>query len=312
MGETELRAKAGPAEGTGAPDGGRGYNPVDFIALIYFGITGVLLFFSIGTLPKVGWFILLHAVILLAVGALRWAPRSGAKGVVRFLRDWYLVLPIAWIFLEVSVLNRIFHSGFFDHKIRAIESRLFGGFPSTYLKERLPSILLSEYLHFSYFSYYWLFPVFGIYLYAKRKFVEFRAAVAATATTMFGCYLFFIAFPVTGPYYFDKPPPPETMGWIFTALARAAVDSGSAVGTAFPSSHMAVSTSILLSSFRFARPLFYVYLPLVLGIGFGAVYAGFHYAIDMTVGAVYGSLLWMLGIHLDGKFARRLGLESAG
>jgi membrane-associated phospholipid phosphatase len=286
-----------------------GYNTVDLVAMVYFAITGAIALLGIGRLPEAGTLAGLHAAILAVLVSLRWAPRSGAGGLVRFLREWYLVLPIPFLYMEVGHLNRVFHDGFFDRQILDLEAALFGGLPSIILREALPWRPLSEFLHFCYLSYYWIFPVLGVSLYLRHRFEAFRTCLTVVATTMLSCYLVFILYPVMGPYHaLPFVPAPGAGGWFFPHLARSAVEAGRSLGTAFPSSHAAVAVVILLCTRRFLRPLFYPYLVITIGIGVGAVYGGFHYAVDILAGALSGFALWKAGLWIDRVLRPRLGL----
>ena len=100
------------------------------------------------------------------------------------------------------------------------------------------------------------------------------------------CYLVFAVFPVQGPRYFG--PPEGVPDGPMRRLTLLILENGSSRGAAFPSSHMALMTAQALLGLRL-QPKMGVLLTLsTLGVGLGAVYGGFHYAVDMVVGALVG------------------------
>ena len=66
------------------------------------------------------------------------------------------------------------------------------------------------------------------------------------------------------------------------------LESGSSRGAAFPSAHMALMTAQARLALRFQRKMGVLLTLAALGVGVGAVYGGFHYAVDMAAGALVG------------------------
>ena len=81
-------------------------------------------------------------------------------------------------------------------------------------------------------------------------------------------------------------------------LALFLLESGSSQGTAFPSSHVAVATtqSVLAVAFFGRRG---IVIPLITAaLAAGAVYGGFHYAIDIVAGLALGLGVAFAGLRL--------------
>lgn len=66
------------------------------------------------------------------------------------------------------------------------------------------------------------------------------------------------------------------------------VENGSAHGTAFPSTHTAVATLILLVSWHVHTLFFYFITPVALGLIISTIFGRFHYCVDMIAGIFYG------------------------
>jgi membrane-associated phospholipid phosphatase len=104
-------------------------------------------------------------------------------------------------------------------------------------------------------------------------------------------YLFFIYFPVQGPRYLVPAPRGGIESGFFYWIAHRVLEIGSAQGAAFPSSHVGASAAIALALLRHLPRAAPPVILLTLGVAAGAVYGGFHYALDVTVGLTLGITL---------------------
>lgn len=224
----------------------------------------------------------------LRAAALR-APRVAA-----ILAHWYPLVLLPAAYAEASVLNVAVHGGaYFDEWILRAEVALFGTQPSQTFAGAVPSLVLSEVLHASYISYYLLIygPPLLLFAYAVRAGTaprQFHAALVPVMAAFFFCCLWFIYFPVQGPRYLFPPPDGGLRCGPVCSLTRYILASGSSRGTAFPSSHAAVAVAQTAMGFFLLPRLSPLLLVLTVGLCFGAVYGGYHYATDMIVGAIVG------------------------
>jgi membrane-associated phospholipid phosphatase len=209
-----------------------------------------------------------------------------------FLADWYPLLLLPGLYLELQVLNVAVHGGrYFDATVGEWERALFGGHPSSEWAARLPFLWLSELLHAAYISYYFV-------LYVPAIIIRRRAGRAALHNTLFTLmlvfvvhYLFFIYFPVQGPRYLFPAPQGGIERGIFYRIAHLVLETGSSQGAAFPSSHVAASAAVAIAVGRHLRRGAVPLALLTLGIAAGAVYGGFHYGVDVTTGLVLGAMI---------------------
>jgi membrane-associated phospholipid phosphatase len=216
-------------------------------------------------------------------------------GTMRFISDWYLLLLIPFLYRELGLLNySIFHGRYFDSIILNWEQRIFGGQPSRSLARTYPSPALSEYLHFSYLSYYLIIYIPAIYLYARGRRDLHQKLVFNLMLTFFAHYLFYMYFPVQGPRYLFPAPGGQLAKGYFYKLAHKILEAGSARGAAFPSSHVGVSFSQAAFTCLYAKPLAPFALLLAASLTIGAVYGGFHYGTDVSCGLIFGLLLFFL------------------
>jgi membrane-associated phospholipid phosphatase len=120
------------------------------------------------------------------------------------------------------------------------------------------------------------------------------------------CQLFFIGFPVAGPFYHFPEPDPATMGRVFPQLVHAILHRGSSVGTAFPSSHCAVAAIcwivVLRGASRWAK---WVLAAIVPALTVGTVYGGFHYGVDALAGWLLALILAPISFRLHHAWSSR-------
>ncbi len=205
-------------------------------------------------------------------------------GVVQFFRDWYPVIVLPLLYKEVEVFAAAFGNWGLTGILQELEVSLFAGHPSIYLSERLPWIPLSEYLHFCYFAYVLMVPAMGGYWYYTKQLTQFRELVFLVSIALTVSYLFFVMFPVDSPYYLSAPLGEPLAGNFFYELVHFMAGQGGARGGAFPSSHVSVSTVVLLVVWYHDRRLGYFLAPIVAGIYVATVYGRFHYARDVIAG----------------------------
>ena len=263
--------------------------------------------------PSFWWLVLvIHAgaaVVLLGVGpierikqrlSLRF-PRS-----FEFIADWYVLALVPLLYTELAALNAAVWNGrFFEDLIIGWEQAVFGGQPSRELAVRFPSIVLSEILHGAYLSYYLIIYAPFVILYAQRRRQAHRASAFAVMLSFFVHYLFFIYFPVQGPRYLYPAPAGALAEGSAYQLTHRLLEAGSSRGAAFPSSHVGVSIAQTLMVFRFLPPLGAPVLLATIALAVGAVYGGFHYAIDATAGFLLGTAAALIAPRLQAGWTKR-------
>lgn len=267
----------------------------------YLAATGILLIVAGERVPPVG--VAIHFAVLAAMSAATWL-----KPVPRWLRLWAPLIALLFLYSEMPLLIRAAgHRELFDGTVIRWESMLFGGQPALEWAERWPSAALSELLHLAYLSYYAIIVAVPAALYLTSRHAEFSEAVFVLMLTFVACFLWYIVFPVAGPRYLWPPLGSRggTDGPIRSAVAWL-LEARSSQGTAFPSSHVAVSVAQSVLAIRYFGARGAIVAILTLGLAFGAIYGGFHYAIDVVVGAGLGAA--MTGVGLGA--ARWLGRRS--
>ena len=228
-----------------------------------------------------------------AGAGLEGAPRYRSGGVfARLLGDWapLLLAPLLYVELPILMGGLPGPVRYHDPIVAEMEGGLFGHQPAFEWAGAWPSPILSEVLHASYLSYYALIYLPPLLLYVGmtgagdpvERSTAFQETVLALTVTFLVCFTIFVVFPVQGPRYLGVPagvPDGPARDLVLAVLER-----GSSQGAAFPSSHVAVAVTQTLLTLRHQPRLGRWVMALALGLAVGAVYGGFHYAVDALAG----------------------------
>lgn len=223
------------------------------------------------------------AVVHLTLIGVTWRLRGHRRTDGR--AAWVGLIAIPLLYAEIGQINQYLAAGYHDPFVMALESFVFGS-PATDLAATLPNFWLSETLHLAYLSYYPAIYVPAALLFFAGRADEFRDCVSAVLLAAVVCFVVFVYFPVQGPRYFG--PPEGVPDGPMRRLTLSILEAGSSQGAAFPSSHMSIITAQAVVQLRATRSVGIVMTIAALGVGIGAVYGGFHYAIDMVLGGAIG------------------------
>jgi len=248
--------------------------------------------------------IAMHLLVLAAMAAATFSRR-----VPDWLRAWAPLAAVLFLYTELPMLIRAAgHGEFFDMTVISWETAIFGGQPAIEWALRWPARWLSETLHAAYLSYYGIIVVVPVTLWLGSRREDFAEAVFTLMLTFVACFVCYVAFPVEGPRYLWPGTAPDGP---MRGLTQALLESRSSAGTAFPSSHVAVATAQTVLAWRYFGKPALALGALAAALALGAVYGGFHYAIDVIAGAVFGFLLALIGLELFALVARAADQANA-
>ena len=229
----------------------------------------------------------------------------------------YLLTMLGTWYPDTYAINSQFSS--LDHVFASLEQQLFGFQPSLLFSQAYSSRVVSELMYIGYFSYYLFFVVtLGIVFVKQFRNVE-RVAFMIFAG-FYLCYVIYLLMPVTGPQYYylavgmdeiahgnfpdvghyfkDHMEALTSPGWsggVFYSLVQWAHQAGERPTAAFPSSHVAIATLVMLitTKLRMWRWLIILAVPFVF-LCLSTVYIYAHYAIDAIAGLIFGTLLFFI------------------
>jgi membrane-associated phospholipid phosphatase len=232
-------------------------------------------------------------LVVLLAGVL--APRArGTGGVGRLLGEFYPLAVTLALYTHVGLVNSargVSH----DAIVQGWEQALFGGQPSLAWIRAQPWPALSAVLHTAYLSFFPILIAAPGALWLTGRHEAARRTLLLMMTTFYVSYVAFMVFPVAGPrYLFPLPVNAATAGPL-VGFAHRLVAGGSAWGTAFPSSHVAVTLVAAACAWREWRPLGAALLPAAVLLALGTVYGQFHYAVDAVAGGALGAGVLAMG-----------------
>jgi membrane-associated phospholipid phosphatase len=271
---------------------------IDKIVIGYAAVIAVVALTRLD-LTAANWGIALgHALVPLLIWLIR-RPGHGPVGTV--LGDLYLVFIILGFYASLDVLQGPTFLPVHDEIVIAWEKAIFGGLPSEVWWQRYPYPLLSTILHGAYWGYYLMVPLPVLYFAFRGEREHARRAILIEGGTFLFCYLIFVFFPVAGPYNYLPWPTGEVLNNPTARLVYATLADGNSYGAAFPSSHVAATTSAVIAAFIGSRWLGWgLLLPAIL-LAFGTVYCHMHYAIDAVVGVMVGITVPVILMRLGRK-----------
>lgn len=237
-----------------------------------------------------GWLAAIHGCL---VAAAVWSAsrRNGTAGVVGDFLP-LILMPVLYAELPalIAAMGTAPGGRYHDPRVQSWETALFASQLSRTLAERLPFQGLSELLHAGYLAYYVAIFAPPLALFVQRKRRGFAQTVAALTITYAVCWVIFVLVPVEGPRYVWGANPAVPDGPV-RRLTLSLLAEGSSRGAAFPSSHMAIMVAQTVMAFRWQRGAAWLLVAVTLLVGVGAVYGGFHYAVDILAGAGLGGAI---------------------
>jgi membrane-associated phospholipid phosphatase len=258
--------------------------------------------------------------------------RAMIAGVTLMLMYFYRLMPCkAAAFVRIAVqmsllsywypdtfeFNRVFPD--LDHIFASAEQWLMGSQPAVWLCVRYPYLWVSELLNMGYFCYYPMILLVMVWYFLYR-FELFEKVSFVLVTAFFIYYLIYIFVPVAGPqFYFPAigsdavaqgvfppigdyfnhnrvlvPGPESHTGGFFYHLVEASQQIGERPTAAFPSSHVGISTILMMMAWRASKGFFAFLLPFYVLLCCATVYIQAHYVIDSLVGFVSAFVIYIV------------------
>ena len=231
---------------------------------------------------------------VLAIAAILLLAHKKSDGIVwEFAHDWLPAIFFITVFEEVSFLSLTLRGAWQNPILIAWESSLFRVSQGEWLR-RYSSPWFSELLEFGYLSFYPFYPAVGGVLWAWRgrpRFAgAFRRMTDALSVGYVICYTTYLLFPTRSPSHDMgiETVASTPSGGLFHILVRLMQGNAGVHGNAFPSVHIMLAVAVLIFAWRYFPRAAPWILICVLLMCAGAVYDGYHYALDVAAGAVVG------------------------
>ncbi len=305
-------------------ESGKGLFAVEIISLIYSALTTVMILFLFPRMDHPGMMMLERLGIVIMTFALILLYQAMPCRLTAFLRMVVQMSLLAYWYPDTYEFNRLFPN--LDHLFASAEQFLFHCQPAVEFSKNCPSIWFSEPFHMGYFFYYPMMLIVVLYYFFKR-FELFEKISFVLVTSFFIYYLFYIMVPVAGPqFYFpaigmDKvnacifpaigdyfnhngillPGPGFDHGFFYN-LVEASQEVGERPTAAFPSSHVGISTIVMIMAWRVSKKLAAVLFPFYALLCCATVYIQAHYLIDSITGFISAFLVYWLATTMYKKW----------
>ena len=294
----------------------KGLFAIEKISLIYNLLTSLLIVFLYDRMDHPAamlWDrVLIAAVTFVLMYLYRLAPCRFAS----FVRVVVQMSLLSYWYPDTYEFNRLFPN--LDHLFAAAEQSLFGGQPALWFSQLLPQMWVSEPLNLGYFFYYPMMLIVVLWYFIFRY--DLLEKISFVIITSFFIYYFiYIFLPVAGPqFYFpaigydsvaqgifpaigdyfnhhrELLPGPGYEHGFFYSLVESSQQVGERPTAAFPSSHVGISTILMIMAWRGSRWLFACLMPFYVLLCCATVYIQAHYLIDAIAGFISAFGLYVL------------------
>jgi hypothetical protein len=265
---------------------------VDYVLAVYLAIISVVALIRAPSQPGCWWLLLAHGLFAILLWLI---TRPGLGAVGRTVRELYPLFLLPGLYSELDVLNAPSLT-VYDGLVQHWDQIVFGAQVSREWWHAAPSSLWSTIFHAAYLSYYLIISAPALYFAYKGDLAAVRRFVLIVIATFVICYLWFVFFPVAGPYYEFPRPPAWFTGNLPARLTYEALASGSSYGAALPSSLVAAALAATLAAMRSSRTLGLVLLVPTALLTLGVVYCQMHYGVDALAGLAVGAgVTWLVG-----------------
>ncbi|MDR0892495.1 MAG: phosphatase PAP2 family protein [Mediterranea sp.] len=298
----------------------KGLFAIEKVALIYNLITSILILFLFERMEHPWTMLCERATIAIATFLLMYLYRLVPCKLAAYARVVVQMSLLSYWYPDTFEFNRFLPN--LDYVFASVEQFIFGMQPSVWFCHTFPQLLVSEAFNMGYFFYYpMIFIVVTFYF--LRRYELFEKVSFILAASFFVYYLIYIFIPVTGPqfyfpaigaehvsqgifpaigdyfnYHKELLPGPGYQHGFFYDLVEESQQVGERPTAAFPSSHVGISTILMIMAWRGSKTLFACLVPFYMLLCGATVYIQAHYAIDAIVGflsafVLYVAVTWM-------------------
>lgn len=307
----------------------RGLMAAEWFMVGYLVITLVLMFFTYTKLHNPESMLIGRFRVVAITAALWLVYRMVPCRLTLFFRVVGQLALLSWWYPDTYEFNRMFPN--LDHVFATWEQQLFGCQPAQLFCLYLSHPVFSELMDLGYACYYPMIAAVLVYYFGWR-YEQFGRASFIVLGSFFVYYLIYIAVPVAGPQYYYKAvgmaeiargvfpnigdffatnqealtSPGYTDG-LFYQMVADAHNAGERPTAAFPSSHVGVSTILMLLVWSARNRRFFLWLlPFYVLLCLSTVYIYAHYAIDVLAGWVSAVAIYALLYFAYNRLARHI------
>lgn len=305
----------------------KGMFSVEIVAALYTALTSVAIVLLWGVLDDPLRMIGGRLVIVAVMAALMAVYRRYPCKATAFVRVAFQLALLSYWYPDTFEFNKLLPN--LDHVFASAEQAVVGTQPAYWFSRVCPQLWVSELLNMGYFAYYPMIATIVVWHFLFN-FKIFEKTAFVLEVSFFVLYVIYILVPVAGPqFYFPVIGDDSVLSGVFPAVGDyfryhpellpsantgegffyGLVEHSQAVGerptAAFPSSHVGISTIIMIMAWRDSRRLFAVMLPFYVLLCLATVYIQAHYLIDVFAGLASAAVLYVVSTRVYKRWFNR-------
>jgi len=274
----------------------RRLNLLDFLTATFITIIILMLIFFYarflhGWQLLLGYIILLLLVLFISYARERWSEIK----MVRVLCDFSPIFFILAIFELLGGITPYVRPDI-DNLLIKVDMVLFGVHPTVWIEDFfIPWV--ADILALAYISYYFIPLILMLILYFRGRADEFFLTASTLLLGYYICYIAYILMPAVGPRFTlaSMQQFPLNGGIITNTIVDILNALEGNKRDCFPSGHTQIVLVSLWFAFKYRRPLFWIYLPVIIALIISTVYLRYHYVIDLIAGIAAAGINILLG-----------------
>lgn len=223
------------------------------------------------------------------------AQRTPGRPLRFLLRTLSVQLMLLYIYSASLRLQLIFFPRWHDQTVVDLEAAVLGVQPTVWI-QRFITPWLTEWMMFCYVFYLPVYPILSLLIWRRHGEEQNEDYLFSIGLAIVLCTLGFMMFPVAGPmrHIGDLHTFP-LRGYFFTAVSELIRTRVHTPGGTVPSIHCAAATIMWWTAYRYSRPAFFAFAPVILSLYISTVYGRFHYVFDVATGIAFAFLTMAFG-----------------
>lgn len=265
--------------------------PINLLIIIY--LIAISICIAISPHPRSIFLLILNGIIILFLSVISF-------NIINYqtIYTWLGLLFLPLFYHEIGFATQTNNRKTLDPAFIEFEKKYFAKVMSFHQNNSASQVFLSEYLHACYLSFYIFIYGVPLYLYLQHNIIFFYECTFAILLTLLLGYITHIIVPVHGPRtIFPKIIDKRSQGCFFK-IVHHVLSKGSTPGTAFPSGHTSSACIALFMTWHLNMPLFYILLPIGIGLIISTIYGRFHYVADVIIGIAYAIIAFLITISI--------------
>lgn len=238
----------------------------------------------------------------------------------KIFRKLYLLPMVYLIYSQIQSYIKVINPYDYDYLLINLDKMIFGFNPTEALYN-ISNPILTEYLQFSYMTFFFMPLIQGIELHIKSKENEFNDFAAKMVLGFYISYLLYLILPAIGPRFtlhdFSNLSN-ELPGLWLSDIFREFVNTGGGIplGAAnpaamvnrdcMPSGHTMMTVMNIYLAFRNKSSFKYLFFIIGISLIFATMYLRYHYVVDVIAGLFFA----ILTIKLEPYFRKLIPKKS--